>query len=146
MTYRPVVLRWWVIGFSSLLIVATGLGWWAIGPEQRAMYRLWHIATILFLVAVLLWGQWLLVISRVTVDATGVSVRNGHRRHRWTWDEIAGVRYRDGDPWPSLLFREGDDIVRRQLLGIQRTDRERADAAVADLRTRLAASRNQPEG
>ena len=69
-------------------------------------------------------------------DDAGLQFRNGLRTHVVPWSEVKAFRYRPGDPWPFVVVR--GPIEQRPLLGIQRSDRDLAEAHVADLRARLA--------
>jgi hypothetical protein len=72
--------------------------------------------------------------SSVRADHAGLEIRNAVRTHTIDWQQVHGLVYRDGDPWPTLLINNRDDPDKIMLLGIQRTDHERADRAVATLR------------
>lgn len=146
-TYAPRRLLWWVIGLSILTLVAATVGWLRLDPSVRARFTAPQVFMLIGLVVMTIGVMLLLARSAVTLNRWGIVVRNGLVVHRWTWYQIDGVRYRDGDPWASVLFDTPGGIVRRPLIGIQRTDGARAERAVADIRARLAASRaDQPEG
>ncbi|GAA1717808.1 PH domain-containing protein [Propioniferax innocua] len=142
-TYQPRVLLWWVVGFSLLLVAGAIAGWVFLGADVRARFTPRQVVFLATLVLGMVAAMLLMALSSVTLNEYGIVVRNGVVTHRWAWYQIDGVRFRDGDPWASALFDTPDGIVRRSLMGIQRTDGERAAAAVVDIRERLQASRQQ---
>ena len=83
-------------------------------------------------------------------DARGVKFRNGLRTHVIAWEDVHKVLLRPGDPWALLLVRPEDgpmetdvDAEKHQMLGIQAGDGAAAQAAVEDLRRRLAIARTR---
>ena len=73
-------------------------------------------------------------LSEVVADADGIVVRNGLSRYRLGWHEIAGFRFREGDPWAYVYTAATDadgDPRRRMILAIQGTDGDRARLDVA---------------
>ncbi len=123
---------------SVVLVAASLLGWFALAPATRALFTLPQVATLVGIVFVMLGFMMSLGLSRVVVEAAGLTIRNGLRTHRVPWSRIRGFRFTEHDPWAYVLLDGEPD--RRPLLGIQRTDHERAEAMVASLRERLALS------
>ncbi|MEV0398998.1 PH domain-containing protein [Actinoallomurus sp. NPDC050550] len=70
--------------------------------------------------------------SRVTADPDGVTVVNGLRTHEYEWAEVLGVSMAEGAPWPSLDLADGSTVA---VMGIQSSDGERANRALAELAT-----------
>ncbi|GAA4625356.1 PH domain-containing protein [Actinoallomurus vinaceus] len=70
--------------------------------------------------------------SRVTADPDGVTVVNGLRTHEYEWAEVLGVSMAEGAPWPTLDLSDGSTVA---VMGIQSSDGERADRALAELTT-----------
>lgn len=137
-TYRPRVLLIHAIVWSVVLTLFFVLGFFAFPPEIRALFNLFQIATLVFFLLFMLGFLWALAGCYVTVDADGVTYRNGLNTHRTEWSEVHAIRYRDGDAWPFLLF--DDHGTRRALMGIMRTDGQRAVEAVAEIRKIAAAA------
>lgn len=140
--YRPRVLRRHATVWSVVLVLFFVLGFFAFPPEIRALYNAFQIATLIFFLVFMLGFLWALAGCYVKADATGVTYRNGLVTHRTAWTEVHGIRYRDGDSWPFLLF--DDHGTRKALMGIMRNDGQRAVDAVAEIR-RLAAAAVTPE-
>jgi hypothetical protein len=68
--------------------------------------------------------------SRVTADPEGVTVVNGLRTHEYDWAELIGVSMAEGAPWPTLDLADGSTVA---IMGIQASDGDRADRALAEL-------------
>ncbi len=146
-TYRPRVVLWWAVALSCVLIGAAALGWAFIGPDVRAGFTVVQVLWLIMLIGLIIGVMFLLALSNVTLTEWGIVARNGLMVQRWAWYQVDGVRFREGDPWASVLFDTPDGIVRRPLIGVQRTDSAQTVEAVAEIRRRLEASRaqgNQP--
>jgi Bacterial PH domain len=135
-TYRPVASLRMGISLSASLLLASMLGWVMTPRHIREMFTPVQVLTLLLFLAVMIGMALGLGLSYVRADDEGLTIRNGIRIYVVPWREVKAIRYRDGDPWPFVLVRGA--IEQRALLGIQRSDRRRADAHVADLRNRLA--------
>jgi hypothetical protein len=68
--------------------------------------------------------------SRVTADDEGVTIVNGLRTHEYEWAELLGVSMAEGAPWPTLDLADGSTVP---VMGIQSSDGERANRALAEL-------------
>ncbi|MFL6052703.1 MAG: PH domain-containing protein [Actinoallomurus sp.] len=68
--------------------------------------------------------------SRVTADPEGLTVVNGLRTHEYEWAELLGVTMAEGAPWPTLDLADGSTVP---VMGIQSSDGERANRALAEL-------------
>lgn len=128
--------------FSAALVVVAFGGWLALPYRLRVQFTTSELITmLLFLIAIV--GVIVSVaMSTVRADATGLTIRNALRTRRIEWSQVRRMIYRDGDPWPTLLINNPDDPDKIMVLAIQRTDRDRADRAVAELR-RLYAEAGQ---
>lgn len=144
-TYRARNLLIWSTGFSVLVVVAALVGWFAFDPEIRAMFTWFQIGTLIIIGGVLIAFMMGLGMSIVRADSEGILIRNAMSVRRIAWSDIAGFQYRHGDPWafvvlagtddmsPVGALAEHDDLVRRQMIGIQTTDGERSRQAVREL-------------
>ncbi len=135
-TYRPRAALRMGVSLSSSLVLASLLGWTMTPQHIRALFTPIQVLTLLLFLAIMIAMALGLGLSYVRADGDGLTFRNGVRTHVVPWAEIKAFRYRDGDPWPSVVVR--GDIEQRPLLGIQRSDRDLAEGHVADLRARLA--------
>lgn len=141
-TYRPRMLLVWVIVFAVILVGGSITVWVMLGADIQELFtgpQIWTLLGLLGLgVAIMFAGA----LSSVEANPIGLVVRNGPAVQRWTWQQVDGIRFRDGDAWAFALFRTDDgEIISRPMLGIQRTDGARAEQAVAEIRERLTASR-----
>ncbi len=111
---------------SAVLVVATILGWVAMPVETRDQFSAPQLLTLAFFVVVMIGFMMSVGLSYVRADDTGVTFRNGLRTHRLAWSAITGFRFTEHDPWAYVLTT--GEVDQRPLLGLQRTDRERAEA------------------
>lgn len=120
--------------FSAALVIIVIIGWIALPAHLRALFTPSQLITLLLVLFAIIGVIMTIGMSMVRADASGLVIRNGLRTHRIGWQQVRGLVYRDGDPWPTLLINDRDDPDKIMLLGIQRTDHARADQTVAVLR------------
>lgn len=144
--YRARNLLIWSTGFSVLIVIAALAGWFAFDPEIRAMFTWFQIGTLIIIGGVLIGFMMGLGLSIVRADSDGILIRNALSVRRIAWSDIAGFQYRQGDPWAFVVLTSADeglpagapvhhdDMVRRQMIGIQTTDGGRSRQAVRELR------------
>ncbi|WP_235950329.1 PH domain-containing protein [Phycicoccus flavus] len=56
---------------------------------------------------------------RAVPGPDGLTVRNLVVTRTVGWDEVEAVRFVDGDPWPTLMLEDGDDVA---VMAVQRVD------------------------
>jgi hypothetical protein len=78
---------------------------------------------------------------RMDADAEGIQVRNIVGTYRLPWTMVQAVRFDRHSPWATLLLTNGEEVA---VLAVQAADKERALAAVQDLRALLATAVPQP--
>jgi hypothetical protein len=149
-TYRPRLLRLVATVASSSLLLLSFFGWFALPQSLRDQFLPSQIVTLLLILGFIVGFIWALAASYVQADARGVKFRNGLRTHVIAWEDVHKVLLRPGDPWALLLVRPEDgpmetdvDAEKHQMLGIQAGDGAAAQAAVEDLRRRLAIARTR---
>jgi hypothetical protein len=147
--YRPHLLRLVGAIASALLLLLSGVGWFALPPGLRAQFLPSQVATLLLILFFIIGFIWALAASYVRAGPEGLRFRNGLRTHFVAWEDVHKVLLRPGDSWALLLIRPTDgplevdfDAEKRHLLGIQAGDGAAAQAAVDDLRRRLEESRS----
>ncbi len=141
---RPRRLRVIAIVATIALVGLTTFGWFALPVDIRMLFTLSQRLTLLGVEGVLLLVIISAASSYVRADATGVTVRNGLRKHQFPWSRVHKIILRPGDPWGLLLLTPADgrpfeadlDADKRMLMGIQAGDGEPAKAAVSELRQR----------
>ncbi len=130
---------------SAFLCGGTVLGWLLLPGEVRELFRVEQILTLLALLAFLVAAPSLLAASSVRADTAGLRIRNGPRVHRLTWDEVADVRLRPGDPWARAVLHDPDPTSPRpdhvMMMGLQAVDGARCTTRLTRIRRLLAQSR-----
>jgi hypothetical protein len=116
---------------SAVLLAATVVGWVAMPVQTRDLFTPPQLLTLGFFVLVMIGFMMSVGLSVVRADDDGLTFRNGLRTHHLDWDQVAGFRFTENDPWAYVLT--DDDPDQRPLLGLQRTDHERAETALVAL-------------
>lgn len=115
---------------SAVLVLASLVGWFAMPANVRELFTVPQVLTLGFFVLFMIGLMLSIGLSYLKADEAGLRFRNGLRTHELPWPEVRGFRFTEHDPWAYVLL---DDDVQRPLLGIQRTDRELAEADFARL-------------
>jgi hypothetical protein len=116
---------------SAVLVAASVAGWVLMPTQTRDLFTAPQLLTLAFFVLVMIGFMMSVGLSVVRADDAGLTYRNGLRSHHLDWVEVTGFRFTENDPWAYVLTDEDPD--QRPLLGIQRTDRARAEAAFVAL-------------
>jgi len=116
---------------SVVLLAFCVVGWLAVPVETRDLFTAPQLVTLVLFIVIMIGFMMSVGLSVVRADHTGLTFRNGVRTHHLDWQEVAGFRFTENDPWAYVLT-DGDPD-QRPLLGLQRTDRARADAGFAAL-------------
>lgn len=136
-TWRPHGVRVAASVLGAMLVALVVVVWIAWGEETRAAFTWGQRATLigLGLLGFVAWHA--LVRTRVSADATGLTVVNGYRRRQFEWSQVVAVNLRRGAPWAGLDLSDGTSI---SMVGIQGSDGQRAVRAVQELRALVAAN------
>lgn len=129
-------------GLSLVLVVGSVAAYLALDAESRALVSGFQLWTLIFFVFVMVAVMMSVAIGYVKVDDTGLTFRNGFRRHHLPWEAVAAIRYNHGDPWPYVLLDvefTGEDHDRLMMIGIQSSDGAYAVRQVERLRAAVAA-------
>lgn len=141
-TWRPFGARMMASMVGVALLALTIAVWIAFGEDVRSRFNFLQRATLV-LFGLMAFSVWLaLMRSRVTADATGVTVVNGYRTRVYEWSQIVAVNLRRGAPWAGIDLSDGTSI---SAIGIQGSDGERARNAVRQLRRLVAENTPGPE-
>ncbi len=132
---RPRASLRMAVSLSVSLLGLAGIGWVLTPLSIRVLFTGLQIATLLLFLAIMVGMAMAIGLSVVRADADGLRFRNGVRSHTVAWPDVKAIRYRDGDPWAYVVVRT--EVEQLPLLGIQRSDGERAEEAVAALRAML---------
>ncbi len=115
----------------SAVLGAAAVGGWLVLPANiQALFTMPQLLTLAFFVLVMIALMMGVGLSYLRADAEGLRFRNGLRTHQLEWSQVRGLRFTEHDPW---AYVECDNDVQRPMLGIQRTDRELAEADFASL-------------
>jgi hypothetical protein len=137
-TWRPRRAR--IVPYVLATVVVVGMIGLAVAmPAPWALGDRIGLVAIGLIVAGVLY---MLARSRVTADPEGVTVVNGLRTHEYEWAEVLGVSMAEGAPWPTLDLSDGSTVA---VMGIQSSDGERANRALAEL-TALIRERGETTG
>ena len=140
----PRRLRIFGLAIAAVLFASATAGWFALPAELRVLFTLSQRLTLLALLALLVGVIVAVATSSVRADETGLQIRNGLRTHQVPWGRVHKIIFRKGDPWAQLLITPADgsrfevdiDADKRQLMGIQAVDGDRAQQAVEELKRR----------
>lgn len=141
MVLRPRTSLLTGIGLSAILVGAAALGWGLLPAEIQAQFTGLQAGTLIFFILVMIAMMLGIGLSSVRVTDSGLRIRNGVRTHQVRWSEIEGFRLTPDDPWAFVLLHGDPD--QRAMLGVQRTDGDRARAAVVALNERLLKERSR---
>lgn len=133
---RPRATAIMCVALAVVITVANLAVWFFLGSDVRARVSAVQAITLLVF---LLFSDGLLVmlaLSYVCADATGLRFRNFLHTRELRWEEIADIRFREGDPfaYAYLVAQHPSGKDRVQLLGVQQTDGARGRALAAALR------------
>jgi hypothetical protein len=142
LVFRPKRLRILAFVMSVGLCVLVAVGWFALPLSLRRAFTASQLATLLALLALLLFIMAAIASSYVRADRDGIRLRNGLRSYTVEWSRVHKIMLRPGDPWGLILLKPSDgsafqvdlDAEKRQLMGIQANDGEASQQAIEALR------------
>lgn len=141
LVFRPRRLMVISVALSLGLLALTAVGWLALPGEIRDLFSVSQRVTLLGLLGFLIFVMMIIAFSRVRADSAGLRLRNGLRTHVVAWDRVHKIMLRPGDPWGIVLLKPSDgrpfeadlDAEKRQMMGIQANDGDRARESIAAL-------------
>lgn len=120
---------------AALVVFSLGL-WVALGPELRQLFTPPQIGTLVFFLAFGVAMMMSIGMSTITVDESGVRVRNAVFTRHHEWDEVLGARLGEGDPWAYIVLKptpEHPEGRHHMALAIQRAEGTAAEEHVRQL-------------
>ncbi len=138
---RPRIPAIVAVGLSLVLTLGAAAAYYALDAPSRALVSGFQLWTLIFFVVFMDAIMLAVAVGYVKADASGLTFRNGFRKHHLPWEAVTGIRYQSGDPWPYVLLNvefAGDDHDRIMMLGIQSSDGAYAERQVARLRQVVA--------
>ncbi len=139
---RPRIPILVAVGLSLVLTLGAVAAYFALDEESRALVTGFQLYTLIFFVLFMDAVMLSVAIGYVRADRSGLTFRNGFRKHHLPWAAVAAIRYQPGDAWPFVLLDvefEGDDHDRMMMMGIQSSDGAHAQRQVEVLREKVAA-------
>ena len=130
-TWRPMGVRYAVIGFGLMLFVVCAAAWFGFDDSVRARFNLLQRLTLLVMGAGFVTCGWALGRARVTAEMEALVVVNGFRTRQLDWEEVIAIHLPDGAPWATLDLADGTTI---SAMAFQGSDGKRARDGVRQVR------------
>ncbi len=130
-TWRPMGVRFAVIGVGLMLLVVCAAAWFGFDDETRAKFNILQRLTLLVMGAGFAVIGWALGRARVTAEQASLVVVNGFRTRRLEWEQVLGVHLPSGAPWATLDHADGTTI---SAMAFQGSDGRAARDGVRQLR------------
>ena len=130
-TWRPMGVRFAVIGFGLMLLVVCAAAWFGFDDETRAKFNILQRLTLIAMGAGFALIGWALGRARVTAEQASLVVVNGFRTRRLEWEQVLGVHLASGAPWATLDLADGTTI---SAMAFQGSDGKAARDGVRQLR------------
>lgn len=129
--FRPLGVRVAAVLFGIVLVGAVVVIWLALPKAAQDGFTLAQKATVAAMMLAGIAIGHALARCRVDADDEGLTVVNGYRSYRFTWQQVVRVSLRPGSPWAVLDLTDG---TTRAAMGIQGSDGNRAVRQARQLR------------
>jgi hypothetical protein len=116
-TWRPMGVRFAVIGFGLMLFVVCAAAWFGFDESVRDRFNILQRMTLLVMGAGFAVIGWALGRARVTATADGLVVVNGFKTRHLEWEQVLGIHLPEGAPWATLDLADGTTISAMALQG-----------------------------
>ena len=130
-TWRPMGVRYAVVGFGSMLFIVCAAAWFGFDDSVRERFDVLQRLTVLAMGAALVACGWALGRARVTAEMESLVVVNGFRTRHLAWEQVLGIHLPEGAPWATLDLADGTTI---SVMALQGSDGRRARDGVRQLR------------
>lgn len=130
-TWRPMGVRFAVVGFGLMLLVVCAAAWFGFDDETRAKFNILQRITLVVMGGGFAVIGWALGRARVTAEQSALVVVNGFRTRRLEWEQVLGVNLPAGAPWATLDLADGTTI---SAMAFQGSDGKVARDGVRQLR------------
>lgn len=130
-TWRPMGVRFAVVGFGLMLLVVCAAAWFGFDDETRAKFNVLQRITLIVMGGGFAVIGWALGRARVTAEQSSLVVVNGFRTRRLDWEQVLGVHLSSGAPWATLDLADGTTI---SAMAFQGSDGKVARDGVRQLR------------
>lgn len=130
-TWRPLGVRYAVIGFGLMLVVVCAAAWFGFDESVRDRFNLLQRITLVAMGAGFATCGWALARARVTAEMESLVVVNGFRTRQLDWEEVLAIHLPEGAPWATLDLADGTTI---SAMAFQGSDGRRARDGVRQVR------------
>lgn len=130
-TWRPLGVRFAVIGFGLTLLVVCAAAWFGFDDSVRDRFSWLQRSTLLAMGAGAAACGWALARARVTAEMESLVVVNGFRTRHLAWEEVLAIHLSEGAPWATLDLADGTTI---SAMAFQGSDGRRARDGVRQVR------------
>ncbi|NYE38217.1 hypothetical protein F4692_003365 [Nocardioides cavernae] len=130
-TWRPMGVRFAVVGFGLMLLVVCAAAWFGFDDETRAKFNILQRLTLLVMGGGFATIGWALGRARVTAGTDEVVVVNGFRARTLAWEEVVAIHLPEGAPWATLDLADGTTI---SAMAFQGSDGRVAREGVREMR------------
>jgi hypothetical protein len=140
-TWRPMGIRYAVVGFGLMLFVVCAACWFGFPQDVRDRFNILQRLTLLAMGAGFAVGGWALGRARVTAEMEALVVVNGFRTRELEWEEVVAIHLAPGAPWATLDLADGTTI---SAMALQGSDGKVARDGVRQVRALI--DRARPDG
>lgn len=130
-TWRPLGVRYAVVGFGLMLVVVCAAAWLGFDESVRDRFNLLQRLTLLAMGGGFATCGWALARARVTAEMEKLVVVNGFRTRQLDWEEVLAIHLPEGAPWATLDLADGTTI---SAMAFQGSDGRRARDGVRQVR------------
>src|SRR5829696_3703737 len=109
-TWRPMGVRFAVIGFGLTLVVVCGAAWFGFDESVRERFDILQRITLVVMGAGFATCGWALARARVTAEMERLVVVNGFRTRQLEWEQVLAIHLPEGAPWATLDLADGTTI------------------------------------
>ncbi|MCW2737736.1 PH domain-containing protein [Nocardioides sp.] len=130
-TWRPLGVRFAVIGLGLTLLVVCAAAWFGFDESVRDRFSFLQRLTLFIMGGAAAACGWALARARVTAEMEALVVVNGFRTRRLAWEEVLAIHLSEGAPWATLDLADGTTI---SAMAFQGSDGRRARDGVRQVR------------
>jgi hypothetical protein len=134
--FRPLGVGLVSVAFGTVLLVTVVVVWLNLPERTQEGFTIPQRATVALMLLMAAVVAHAMSRCRVDADGDGLTVVNGYRTHRFSWEQVVSVSLRPGSPWAVLDLSDGTTCA---AMGIQGSDGNRARRQARQLRALVEA-------
>jgi hypothetical protein len=142
-TLRPLGARVVALVAGTCLTVMVAVMWFAMPASIRESFTFFENVTLLLVLLGVLTVLYGIARTRLDVDAVGLHITNGYRRHDLEWAEAVAIHLGRGAPWAVLDTADGRIV---KVMALQAADGGRAQAGCRWVSERIDAHAGHEPG